>query len=121
MSFILVPKNGPHVQVNGWNWRPTLLLISRAGLLSDEEYERMGANGCGGKVDAAMALRIAEIIQGQVGKMKSGERMRADFTVTSLQQPLDLRSDPNELYSASYDWLCRFCDFCRTSDGFKVV
>ena len=121
MSFILVPKNGADVQVNGWNWRPTLLLISRAGLVSDEEYERMGANGCGGMVDAAKALRIAEIIQAQVDKMKTGARMRADFTVTRLTQPVDLRSDPNELYSASYDWLCRFRDFCRTSGGFEVV
>jgi hypothetical protein len=121
MSFILVPKNGPDVQVNGWNWRPTLLLISRAGLVSEEEYERMGANGCGGKVDQAKALRIAEVVQAQVGKMKTGERMRADLTVTSLPQPVDLRSDPNELYSATYDWLCRFSDFCRRSGGFDVV
>ena len=91
MSFILVPKNGSDVQVKGWNWRPTLLLISRAGLLSDEEYERMGANGCGGKVNAARALRIADIIQAQVAQMNAEDRMRADLTVTSLPQ---LRSIP---------------------------
>ncbi len=121
MSFILVPKKGRDVQINGWNWRPTLLLISRAGLLSEEQYERMGANGCGGAVDADQCLRIAQIIHAQVEKMHHGDRMRADLTVTSAPQPLDLRSDPNDLYSVSYDWLCRFRDFCPTSQGFEFV
>ncbi len=121
MSFILVPKAGSDLVINGWNWRPTLMLLSGAGLLSTEEFERMGANGCGGCADAAKTARFAEVIDAQLKKMKSGERMRADLSVTASPQPLDLKSDPNELYSASFDWLLRFRDFCRASGGFEVV
>jgi hypothetical protein len=43
MSFILVPKHGDDVQVNAWNWRPTLELLLREGLISEELHDRMGA------------------------------------------------------------------------------
>ena len=121
MSFILVPNVGSDVVINGWNWRPTLILLNRAGLLSDEEYERMGANGCGGCADAEKAKQFADVIDAQLKGMKEGERMRADLSVTAAPQPLDLKSDPNELYSACFDWLVRFRDFCRSSGGFEVV
>jgi hypothetical protein len=29
--------------------------------------------------------------------------------------------DTNEIYSASYDWLVAFRDFCRQSGGFEVL
>jgi hypothetical protein len=61
MSFILVAKQGSEVQVNGWNWRPTLELLVREHLL-----------------------------------------------------------DRDDLYSATYEWLVTFRDFCRQSDGFDV-
>lgn len=121
MSFILVPNVGSDVVINGWNWRPTLLLLSRAGLLTTEEYERMGMNGCGGCADAERAERFAEAIDAQLKRMKEGERMRADLSVTASPQPLDLNSDTNELYSACFEWLVRFRDFCRSSGGFEVV
>jgi hypothetical protein len=34
MSFILVPKEGEELQVNGWNWRPTLQLLLAAGVIT---------------------------------------------------------------------------------------
>src|SRR5689334_22729043 len=42
MSFILVPKEGEELQVNGWNWRPTLQLLLAAGVITREDYEVMG-------------------------------------------------------------------------------
>ena len=121
MSFILVPQRGSDLCINGWNWRPTLLLISRAGILSDEEYERLGANGCGGRVDSKKAAQIATVIEAQLSAMKPGERMRADLSIVPTAQPTDLRSDSNELYSASYNWLRQFRDFCLSCDGFEVL
>ena len=121
MSFILVPKVGNDVQINGWNWRPTLALLHAAGLLSEEEFERMGANGCGGVADSQKAARIVAVLDAQLAKMKKGDRMRDDLTVTALPKSVDLKSDANDLYSASFEWLCRFRDFCETSGGFKVV
>jgi hypothetical protein len=42
MSFILVPKEGEDLQVNGWNWHPTLQLLLAAGVITEEDYEMLG-------------------------------------------------------------------------------
>ena len=128
MTFILTPKQGEDVQVNGWNWRPTLELIRAEGLLTEENYERMGANASGGKVDAALAVRIADVLERKLAGMNPGERVRADLTVTALPKvPQRFNPDMNaddidvvNLYSASYEWLVTFKDFCRRSEGFEV-
>jgi len=128
MSFILVPKHGDDVQVNGWNWRPTLELLRSENLINAESYERMAAQGCGGQVDAALAFRIAEVIERKLAVMKSGERILADLTVTARPKKeviITPETKPHEidnidLYSASYEWLVRFRDFCRRSGGFVV-
>src|SRR5262249_2777545 len=82
MSFILVPKHGDDVQVNGWNWRPTLELLWAEGLLTQENFERMGGQGYGGPVDGDLAYRLADAIEAKLMTMKPGDRMLADLTVT---------------------------------------
>ena len=129
MSFILVPMRGDDVQVNAWNWRPTLALLLRESLISQELYERMGAQGAGGEVDAGLAERIAEAIDQRLKEMKPGMRMRADLSVTKRPKskwiiephtrPDDL--DANDIYSATYEWLEEFAEFCRRSGGFEVL
>ena len=129
MSFILVPKRGDDVQVNGWNWRPTLELLLREGLISEELHERMGAQGAGGEVDADLADRIAEAIERTLETMKPGERMLADLTVTDRPKTKwvigpETRPDEidvNDMYSATYEWLVKFAGFCRRSGGFEVL
>jgi hypothetical protein len=128
MTFILVPKRGNDLQINAWNWRPTLELLLREGLINEELYERMGAQGAGGVVDAELAGRIADAIGLTLGEMKPGERMRADLTVTDQPkatwavtpetQPDEL--DTNDTYSATREWLTTFAKFCRDSGGFEV-
>lgn len=129
MSFILVSERGD-LQVNAWNWRPTLELLMAEGVVTHEQYERLGENGSGGQVDAIAAERIADVIERWLmsTKMNPGERMLADLTVTARKRvPIDFSPnggaeplDPNDLYSASYDWLVAFRDFCRQSGGFEV-
>lgn len=54
--------------------------------------------------------------------------MLADLTVTSKTKVSVVFSpdsspeavDHNDLYSATYEWLVTFQDFCRQSDGFDV-
>jgi hypothetical protein len=128
MTFILVPKQGEDIQVNAWNWRPTLELLRVEGLITEQDYARMGAQGCGGQVDAVLACRIADVVENRLLAMKPGERMRADLTVTAMpkvQQIFTPDPKPNEfdatdLYSATYEWLATFKNFCRGSDGFEV-
>src|SRR5690242_14596266 len=83
MTFILVPTQGEDVQVNAWNWRPTVELLRAEGLLTEENYERMTANGCGGEVDATLASRIVDVVERKLATMKPGERIRADLTITA--------------------------------------
>jgi hypothetical protein len=128
MTLILVPKQGKDFQVNAWNWRTTLELLRAENLIREQEFERMGAQGCGGQADAALACRIADVVESRLLSMKRGERMRADLTVTArskVRQVFTPRMrpdeiDPNELYSATDEWLAKFRDFCRGSDGFEV-
>ena len=128
MTFILVPNHGEDVQINAWNWRPTLELLRNADLINSKQYERMGAQGCGGIVDDAQSFRIADFIEGKLSDMKPGERVRADLTITVKPKPVFIFSpktkpddiDANELYSISYEWLVTFKEFCRNSKGFEV-
>jgi len=90
--------------------------------------ELLGLNGCGARVDADLANQIAAAIENKLSTMAPGDRMRADLTVTSVPkapqvfrpstQPGDI--DDNELYSATYEWLVTFKDFCKRCGGFMV-
>jgi hypothetical protein len=129
MAFILVPKHGEEVVINAWNWRPTLEILRSGGLIDKENYERMGCQGCGGAVDAEVSLRIAELIERKLETMSIGERILADLTTTAAPKKQVIwvpetkaeEIDANDLYSASYDWLVKFRDFCKVCGGFKVV
>jgi hypothetical protein len=129
MSFILVPSHGEDLQVNAWNWRPTLELLLAENVISEEDHERIGANGCGGKADAEQASRIAEAVVHKLVSMNAGEGMLANLSVS--KEPKKLAGfgpganaddiDENELYSTSYEWLEKFSKFCRSSGGFEVL
>jgi hypothetical protein len=128
MSFILVPSEGEDIQINAWNWRPTLELLFAAGVITVEDHARLGGQGLGGKVDEAKALLIAEVVMRRLVTMKPGERMPADLSVSNEpKQPVVFSPgmkaddiDGNELYSATYEWLEAFARFCRDSKGFEV-
>jgi hypothetical protein len=109
MSFILVSKRGD-LQVNAWNWRPTLELLLAENVVTPEQYERLGAHGSGGRVDADTADHIADLIERRPvsTEMKLGERMLADLTVTSSNRVPTVflpngdvePADTNDIYSA---------------------
>lgn len=127
MTFILVPQQGDDVQINAWNWRPTLELLYAENLISQENYERMGAQGAGGKVDAALAVRIADVVERKLVEMGPGGRMRADLVAT-IEPKKRWNSDMNpdeidvkDTFSSIYDWLVEFAAFCKVSGGFEVL
>jgi hypothetical protein len=41
MSFILAARNEEELQVNAWNWRPTLLLLLNENLIDLEHHDRL--------------------------------------------------------------------------------
>ena len=128
MSFILIPERGEDAKVNAWNWRPTLMLLRDANLIDEDCHERMGHQGSDGRVDAAVAGPIADFLERQLASMRPGQRVRADLMVTGKPKKVAVFTpgmkvedvDANELYSATYEWLVMFKDFCRSSGGFRV-
>ena len=129
MTFILVPSEGEDLQINAWNWRPTLELLLEVNAISEEEYEVLGAQGCGGAVAKEKAVQIADAVGQKLTRMNPEERIRADLSVPQEPKKLAVFSpkmesddiDVNELYSATYEWLETFAKFCRSSGGFKVM
>jgi hypothetical protein len=128
ISFILIPKIGEDIKINAWNWRPTIALLRHANLVDELQHELMGCNGCGGKVNFETAKKIADFLDQYLAQMTPGQRVRADLTVTGKPKKLAVFTpdakvediDAIEVYSATYDWLVMFRDFCRTSGGFEV-
>ncbi len=129
MTFILIPSKGEDLQVNAWNWRPTLELLLAANVITEDDHELMGAHGCGGKADAEKASRFADVVADKLIGMGPGERLLANLSVSKKPKKLvelapgmnahDI--DKDELYSATYEWLETFGKFCRSSGGFKVM
>lgn len=129
MTFILVPNEGQDLQINAWNWRPTLELLFAEGVITEDDHIRMGAQGLGGKVDEVKALTIAKVVERKLLGMSPGGRMLANLAVTREPKKPALFSpgtkvddiDSNELYSTTYEWLDTFMNFCRSSKGFRVM
>lgn len=129
MSFILIPKNGEEIQINAWNWRPTIELLRNAKLITEALWERMGANGTGASVDSELAERIATFLDHHLQSMKPGDRMRVDLTITDVPKKRLVITpttrvediDTVEVYSATYEWLAQFGHFCHSSGGFEVL
>jgi hypothetical protein len=121
MSFILVPSQGDDLQINGWNWRPTILLLHERGIIDDEQHQRMGAQAAGGYASTELAARIASCLELELARMKPGDRLRADLRITSAPKSGSLDAPVDDLYSATYEWLVKFRDFCQTCGGFNVL
>ena len=125
MSFILVPRQGDDVQVNAWNWRPTIEFLRVEGIIDDETAELLSLNGCGVQADADLARQMAVAVEGKLQSMRPGERIRGDLSVTGVPKKVAEFHKPEsidavDLYSATYEWLVRFKDFCEYCGGFEV-
>ena len=128
MSFILEPNNvGDNFVINGWNWRPTVALLVREGVIPDgERAERCLANGCGGSLSSDEAKYAAKVLDEFVDKLDVNERILHDGTVTDKKLDYDkpisewTDEDTYDHYSAKYEVIKAFADFCRVSGGFIV-
>ena len=79
----------------------------------------MSAQGCGGEADEDLAGRIADVVESKLNEMSLGERMLSDLGITAAPKSGDVSAE--DVYSATYEWLVRFRDFCRGSGGFRVM
>jgi hypothetical protein len=97
LSFTLVPKYGEATEVNVWNWRPTLELIRSAELIDEENYERMSGNDGDGQVDAQTAWKIADLIDLTLSKMKPGDRLLRDLSITDKPERAIVFKTPEDI------------------------
>ena len=115
---------GDDIQINWWNWRPTLELLRANGILDDVKIEMMGANGTGVQVSEDEALRIASFLESYLKQLGPNDRVRLDLSITDVEYPTEIvASDPTFWmhYGASTRLLEQLHQFCRASRGFKVV
>jgi hypothetical protein len=121
MSVILISPTGSDVQVNMWNWRPTMLLVRKAIELDDERFELLQVNGVGASISQTEAAMIADYLDTYLADFPKDGRMLLDGAITKTPDTYEFyRNNWEKNYSASYSWLVEFRDFCRNSEGFKV-
>jgi hypothetical protein len=125
LSFILLPNVGEDIKINAWNWRPTIEFLRVEGVIDNETAEQMTTHGSSVTVGADLARRMGAAVGRKLQEMHEGERIRSDLSITAAPKKVALFHKPEtidavDLYSANYEWLVEFGDFCERCGGFKV-
>jgi hypothetical protein len=119
VSFSLVPTTGEEIWINAWNWRPTEALVRRTGIVPDETLELLEYGIS--EVTAEQAGRLAGFLDDYLSRLGPRDRVLLDGQVVDEPDTFEFhREDLARNYSATYEWLTRFRDFCRTSNGFTM-
>ena len=126
MSFTLLDLSSENFEfkANVWHWRSALEIIKSFDILSDGKVRQMEYNATGVKLEKDEAHLIGERIQAEIlPKLEPDKRIFADLSITDAPDDGTLFKDEDEQwknYSANYEWLKDFSDFCLKSKGFQV-
>ena len=126
MSFTLIDLSSENFELssNVWSWKPTLEIIKSLNILSDGKLRQMEYAATGVRVEIDDAHEIGTKIQGQIlPKLEPNKRMLMDMSITDAPDDGTIYRDEDEKwknYSASYEWLKEFSEFCLKSKGFQV-
>ncbi len=126
MSFTLLDSGaeGFEFRANVWNWRTALEIIKSFDILSGGTVRQMEYNATGVKLEKDDAHLIGEKIRDEIlPKLEPNKRIFADLSITDAKDDGTLYKDDDEQwknYSADYDWLKEFSEFCLKSKGFQV-
>ncbi|MCW5961044.1 MAG: hypothetical protein KIS76_12850 [Pyrinomonadaceae bacterium] len=126
MSFTLIDLSSENFEfrANVWNWKTALEIIKSFDILSENNLRQMSYNATGVKVEKDAVNEIGERIRGEIlPKLEPDKRIFADLTITENPDDGTLYKDEDEQwknYSADYQWLKDFSDFCLRSKGFQV-
>ena len=126
MSFTLMDLGSENFELsaNVWTWKPTLEIIKSFDILSDGKVRQMEYNATGVKIELADAHEIGEKIRDKfLPKLEPNKRIFMDLSITDAPDDKTLHRDQDEQwknYSASYQWLKDFSEFCLKSKGFQV-
>ena len=126
MSFTLIDLSSENFEfrANVWNWKTALEIIKSFDILSEGEIRQMNYNATGVKVEAEEGRTIGEKIRDEIlPQLAPNKRIYADLSITDKPDDGTLYKDDDEQwknYSADYDWLKEFSEFCLKSKGFQV-
>jgi len=126
MSFTLIDLGSENFELssNVWSWKPTLEIIKSLDILSDGKIRQMEYAATGVKIELEDAHDIGRKIQATIlPKLEPNKRMFMDLSITDAHDDGTIYRDEDEKwknYSASYEWLKEFSDFCLKSKGFQV-
>ena len=126
MSFTLLDLGSENFEVhtNVWSWKPTLEIIKSLNILSDGKLRQMEYTATGVKIELDDAHEIGSKIRDQIlPKLEPNKRILMDLSITDAPDDGTIYRDEDEKwknYSASYDWLKEFSEFCLSSKGFQV-
>lgn len=126
MSFTLLDLGSENLEftANVWNWKATLEVIKSLDIISEGAVRQMGYNATGVKIEMADAHAIGEKICDEIlPKLEPNKRIFADLSITEAPDDMTLHRDDDEQwknYSATYESLKEFSEFCLKSKGFQV-
>ncbi|MBK7707560.1 MAG: hypothetical protein IPN69_07055 [Acidobacteria bacterium] len=126
MSFTLMDLSSENFefQTNVWHWKTALEIIKSFDLISEGKVRQMAYNGTGFKLEREDAHLIGEKIRDEIlPRLAPNKRIFADLTITDQPDDGTLYRDGDEQwknYSATYDWLKDFSEFCLRSKGFQI-
>jgi hypothetical protein len=126
MSFTLMDSSSENFefQANVWHWKTALEIIKSFDILSEGKIKQMSYNATGVKLEKDEAHIIGEKIRDEIlPKLAPDKRIFADLSITDAPDDGTLYRDGDEQwknYSANYEWLKDFSDFCLKSKGFQV-
>ncbi len=126
MSFTLLDSGAENFEfrANVWNWRTALEIIKSFDIISDGKIRQMEYNATGAKLEKEEAHQIGEKIRDEIlPKLAPDKRIFADLSITNAKDDGTLYKDEDDQwknYSADYDWLKEFSEFCLNSKGFQV-
>ena len=126
MSFTLLDNGAENFEfrANVWNWKTVLEIIKNFDIISESKIKQMNYNATGVKLEKDEAHEIGERIRDEIlPKLEPDKRIFADLSITDKPDDGTLYRDEDEQwknYSADYDWLKDFSEFCLNSKGFQV-
>ena len=126
MSFTLMDSGaeGFEFRANVWNWKTVLEIIKSFDIISEANLRQINYNATGVKIEKEEAHAIGERIRSELlPKLEPNKRIFSDLSITDAPDDGTLYHDDDEKwknFSASYDWLKEFSEFCLKSKGFQV-
>ncbi len=126
MSFTLMDLGAENFEYRAsiWNWKTVLEIVKSFDIISDGKLRQMNYNATGVSLDKEEAHAIGEKIRDKIlPKLAPNKRIFSDLSITDAPDDGTLYHDDDEKwknFSASYDWLKEFSEFCLKSKGFQV-